>query len=73
MNLSLESISALLRAADAERQGLEHCIVHLVDKELDEDGQPDPMGPRWRGELAAIRVAIDELTAMRDHLRRISR
>lgn len=33
----------------------------------------DPLAARWRADAAALRSALDEAAAYRDHLRRISR
>lgn len=73
MNLSQEAIDALIRAGRYELDSLDKCVAD-EDRIAERNSKPaDPIVDQWRKEAAALRSALDEATAYRDHLRRISR
>lgn len=73
MNISLEAIEALIKAGENELSGLESCARDMADQARRNQRDEDPLGARWRADAAALRSALDEARAYRDHLRRISR
>lgn len=71
MNLSLESIDALITAAYSELDGLGRCVRDL--ESCGEHARESTLLASWKKHQVQLRTALTEAMAYRDHLRRISR